>query len=161
MRYLLFALLVLFASCKTTSYFVVRHAEKAPATSMVTDVPLSEAGKERAMALKERLINEHVRYIYSTNYDRTRSTAMPLSDATGIPVEIYNPDDTGFVTNIKMLRGGNVLIVGHSNTVDNIVNELCGRTCVTADLTDIDYGDLFIVKKKGKRCSFERQHFGK
>ena len=161
MKYLLFAFVILLASCKTTSYFVVRHAEKAPASSMVKDVPLSEAGKERAIALKERLINENIRYIFSTNYDRTKSTAMPLSEATGIAVEIYNPDDSGFVKSVKLLKGGNVLILGHSNTVDDIVNELCGRTCVTADLTDSDYGDLFIVRKKGKTFFFDRQHFGK
>src|SRR6188474_2029828 len=123
----LFLAMIFFLSCKTTTYYIVRHAEKESSTtmsanSMTSDVPLSEAGKQRAAALKTALQKEDIKYIFSTNYIRTKSTAQPLADAINVPVEIYDPKYPGFVNKIKSLDG-NVLVVGHSNTVDDLVNE--------------------------------------
>ena len=166
MNKLIFILAVLFLlSCKTTTYYIVRHAEKETPTAMsnttmTSDVPLSEAGKQRAEALKEILQNENIKHIYSTNFVRTKSTAQPLADTIHVPVEIYDPKDPAFISKLKSLDG-NVLIVGHSNTVDDLVNELSGKKEINGDLPDTEYGDLFIVKKKGSKITFEKKHFGK
>jgi phosphohistidine phosphatase SixA len=145
-------------SCKTTSYYIVRHAEKETST-MTSDVPLSDAGKQRAQALKELLQKENIKYIFSTNYIRTKSTAQPLADAIHVPVEIYDPKDQQFISKLKSLKG-NALIVGHSNTVDDLVNQLAGKKEINGDLPDSEYGDLFVVKKKGRKLTFEKKHFG-
>jgi len=145
-------------SCKTTTYFVVRHAEKESNT-MSSDVPLSAAGKQRAEALKDLLRNENIRFIYSTNYIRTKSTAQPLAESKGMDIQVYDPADTAFVGRIRKSNAGNLLIVGHSNTVDDLVNKLVGETKLS-DLPDAQYGDLFVVKRKGKKYSFEKKHFG-
>jgi hypothetical protein len=52
-----------------------------------------------------------------------------------------------------------VLVVGHSNTVDDIVNGLMGVKTLS-DLPETQYGDLFIVKRKKGRYSFEQGRFG-
>jgi 2,3-bisphosphoglycerate-dependent phosphoglycerate mutase len=154
---------VVLVSCKTSSYYIVRHAEKenptAMSSTMTTDVPLSEAGKQRAQALKELLVKENIKYVFSTNYIRTKSTVQPLVGIINVPIEIYDPKDPQFVSKLKDLNG-NALIVGHSNTVDDLVNELTGNKEIPADLQDSEYGDLFVVKKKGKRITSERKHFG-
>jgi phosphohistidine phosphatase SixA len=155
---------VFFLSCKTTTYYIVRHAEKESSAtmasnSMASDVPLSEAGKQRAEALKDVLQKENIKYIFSTNYIRTKSTVQPLSNAINIPIEFYDQKDAGFVGKLKSLDG-NVLIVGHSNTVDDLVNELAGKKEINGDLPDSEYGDLFVVKKKGNTLTFEKKHFG-
>jgi broad specificity phosphatase PhoE len=160
----LFLATIFFLSCKTTTYYIVRHAEKESSTTMsantmTSDVPLSEAGKQRAAALKTALQEENIKYIFSTNYVRTKSTAQPLADAINVPIEIYDPKDPGFANKIKSLDG-NALVVGHSNTVDDLVNELAGRKEIKDDLPDSEYGDLFIVKKKGNKLRFETKHFG-
>jgi phosphohistidine phosphatase SixA len=152
-------------SCKTTSYYIVRHAEKQSsatmaASTMTTDVPLSNDGSERAEALAQMLKNEHIKHIFSTDYIRTKSTAQPLAQAINIPVEVYDPKDSQFIYRLKSLKE-NALIVGHSNTVDDLVNELMGRKEISGDLPDSAYGDLFVVKKRGKRIHFEKEHFGK
>lgn len=159
--YKLFIILstIVLLSCKTTTYYIVRHAEKEAATTMTTDVPLSSAGKQRSEALKDQLESKHITAIYSTNYVRTKSTAQPLADVIHVPIQTYNPQDTSFVTRL-MSMNGNILIVGHSNTVDDIVNKLTGKTEIPGDLPDSEYGDLFIVKKKGSHYSFEKGHFG-
>ena len=50
------------------------------------------------------------------------------------------------------------MVVGHSNTVDDIVNSLLGKK-VLNDLHDTQYGDLFMVKKKGKSLDYEARRF--
>lgn len=161
----IFLIAVLFSlSCKTTVYYIVRHAEKeTPSTmankTMTSDVPLSEAGKKRAEALKDLLQKENIKHIYSTNFIRTKSTAQPLADAIHVPIETYDPKDSNLIPKLKSL-GGNILIVGHSNTVDDLVNELTGKKQINGDLQDSAYGDLFVVKKQGNKTSFEKRHFG-
>jgi len=137
---------VCFASCSRTVY-IVRHAEKAPSGSaanmMEDDPPLSDAGKVRALVLKSELSGKHIRHIYSTNTVRTRSTAEPLSQAIKIDIGIYKNIDS-LIDIIKSTKG-NALVVGHSNTVDDIVNKLCGQVKIESDLKDGEYDNLFIA----------------
>ncbi|HEY1113158.1 MAG TPA: phosphoglycerate mutase family protein [Chitinophagaceae bacterium] len=159
-RTLLIVLLLSATSCSST-YYIVRHAEKeAPANVMTSDVPLSAAGKERAEALKGELLGKNIRRIYSTNYIRTRETAQPLSGATGVAIETYDPRDSTILNRLKSLDKGHVLVVGHSNTVDDLVNGLTGKKLLQ-DLPDTQYGDLFVVKKRGKNYRYVLKHFGK
>lgn len=148
-------------ACSSTSYFIVRHAEKETQNAnMSSDVPLSAEGKERAKALEAKLHNQKLQHIYSTNTLRTKSTAQPLSDLTGVSIQTYDHRDTTFVSKIKALPKGNVLIVGHSNTVDDLVNQFYPQAQLK-DLPDSQYGDLFIIKRKGQRYSLKVDHFGK
>ena len=160
-RIILFLIVIGFSSCNTDTidYYIVRHAEKAPVDTVTksSDVPLSDKGKRRAEGLKEELKNKGIRYIYSTNTIRTKATAEPLSKAIGVSVKIYNTDDTSFVEKLKSLKG-NVLIVGHANTVDDLINALTGKALLK-DLKDSQYGDLFIVHKKGGNTTYEVKRF--
>ena len=158
---LIYSLIAIFLlSCKSTTFFIVRHAEKEAATTMTSDVPLSEAGKQRAIALKDLLQNEKIRHIYSTNYIRTKATAQPLAETLGLTIQTYDPRDTSFMSKVRNVSNSNVLIVGHSNTVDDLVNKMTGETHVPGDLPDSQYGDLYVIKKKGGKYMFERRHFG-
>jgi 2,3-bisphosphoglycerate-dependent phosphoglycerate mutase len=154
-------ILLIFSSC-SQSYYIVRHAEKATAeTNMNSDVSLTDAGQRRAEALKEILKKKKIGYVYSTNTIRTKSTVQPTADYFKLTIEIYGPmPDTTFITKIKALKK-NTVIVGHSNTVDDIVNKLCGEVKINGDLKETEYNDLFIVKKKGKRYVFYSQKYGK
>jgi phosphohistidine phosphatase SixA len=157
-------ILFVFASCRQT-YYIVRHAEKetadAAATMMKNDPPLTEAGKQRAGDLKEILKTKKIGYIFSTNYIRTRSTAEPTRAHFKLATETYNPmPDSAFISKLKSLKK-NVLIVGHSNTVDDLVNKLCGQIKIPSDLPDSAYGNLFVVTKKGNTWYFENRKFGK
>ena len=153
--------LILFTSCSRNTCYIVRHAEKAAANAnMSSDVPLSAEGEQRAQNLKTLLQDQSFAAIFSTPYIRTQSTAKPLSDAKGVPVQLYSPKDTvdQFITLVKTIQKGNVLIVGHSNTVDDIVNKMMGQSLLT-DLAETEYNNLFIIKRKGKKYMFERRTF--
>lgn len=163
-RVILYSAIVFFASCSSVKYYVVRHAEKAtPSDGIVmntpNDPPLSSAGKVRAIELLEILKAEKIMNIFSTNTIRTTSTAQPLSDLRGLKIELYNSRDS-LVEKLKAFRKGNSLIVGHSNTVDDIVNKLCGEIKVPKDLPDSEYDNLYMVKKKGKKIIFENKNYG-
>jgi phosphohistidine phosphatase SixA len=168
MKYILLILVVFLYSCGNT-YYIVRHAEKAkgidPATMMTaTDPPLTLEGQERTLKLKEILSGKNVRHFYSTNTLRTISTAKPLKELflnTTIKIYSSKPDSMdAFIQELKSIRKGNVLVVGHSNTVDDIANKLCGKTVVPGDLKDNEYDNLFIVKRKGKGFVFKAEKYG-
>jgi broad specificity phosphatase PhoE len=154
---LLYFLLFL-SACKTSHVYVVRHAEKETNT-MISDVPLSAAGKERALALAAMLGKRPITHFYSTNYSRTFYTIAPLADAKGVLVEIYSTVDSAFIEKVKSSKGSDVLIAGHSNTVDDIVNRLTGEKTLT-DLADSAYGDLFILTRKKGQYQLTRKRFG-
>src|SRR6185503_1946551 len=144
---------VILSSCSSVKYYIVRHAEKetpSAGTTMSTpnDPPLSSAGRVRAIELRETLKNKGIRYIFSTNTTRTISTAQPLNELEGdTQIEIYNTKDSldFFIDKLKSIQKGNSLIVGHSNTVDDIVNKLVGEIKVPKDLPDSEYDNLYIV----------------
>jgi len=153
-------IVLIFSSC-THTYYIVRHAEKATQeANMSSDVPLTQQGKQRAEQLKEFLKNKKIGLVYSTNTIRTKSTAQPTADYFHLPIETYGPrPDSAFIALLKSKKK-NTLIVGHSNTVDDIVNMLAGRKEVPGDLPDSEYDNLFILKKKGKRFNYSVIKYG-
>ena len=160
---ILFTIACLFFLSCTRTVYIVRHAEKAQASDSLpnmslTDPPLSEPGKVRAMSLKNELAGKHISHIYSTNTIRTFYTADPLSKSLNIPTKVYSNIDS-LVTVLKNSKG-NSLVVGHSNTVDDIANKLAGKIYVNGDLKDNEYDNLFIVRFRGKKASFERRKYG-
>lgn len=167
MKIILLLLIVGLASCSQTIY-VVRHAEKATPPANATQAEkanpgLSEAGQARAVALQQRLANAGIKRIYSTNYKRTLQTATPLANADKLTIVTYHPSFDSlpaFAERIKNKRKGNVLIVGHSNTIDNIANALTGSTVVPADIPETDYNNLFIITRKGKKYHFKAEKYG-
>jgi 2,3-bisphosphoglycerate-dependent phosphoglycerate mutase len=169
MKFYLVFLSLSMAGCQSQQFFIVRHAEKAVVSPeqgkmMESNPPLSEAGKVRAFVLRDELKSENVRHIFSTNTLRTISTAQPLQEQNKIQsIGLYSSSrdslDT-FIVRIKSITKGNVLVVGHSNTVDDLVNKLTGRNDVPGDLQDAEYDNLFIVTKKGKKMLFARKKYG-
>ena len=145
------------------TYYIVRHAEKSTndsASMMSSDPPLSSAGKERAKALRDVLKKKDIHYIFATNTVRAKATAEPLSKAKNITIQLYGPKpDSAFIRLLKSLKG-NTLLVGHSNTVDDIVNALCGKPLLN-DLPDAAYDNLFIVTNNNGQYELKQEKYGK
>lgn len=154
--FLLVAIVVL-ASCQHT-YYVVRHAEKQE-TPQMPDPPLTAHGEAMAQNLKTILLHKKIKHIYATNFKRTMGTAAPLSEAIGVSPVTYGPrPDNAFIEQLKNLKH-NTLVVGHSNTVDDIVNGLAGSTKINGDLSETDYGGLYVVTVKGKKIYFKKLNY--
>lgn len=132
-----------------TTVVVVRHAEKS--TDDPRDPSLSAAGQERARALTAVLKNAGVTDIYTTQYKRTRQTAEPFAHQSGISILERPINATNSASYARDLAreiltksaGKGVLVVGHSNTVPEIVKALSG-SAVPA-ITDPEYDHIFIV----------------
>jgi broad specificity phosphatase PhoE len=138
--------------------FLVRHAERAPTPApapaaapapakahgmMADDPPLSQAGEQRAAKLAAMLASSGIRHVYTSEYRRTRQTAAPLANALHVtPVMAAASDPGRLVARVKADQG-NVLIVGHSDTVPDLLKKLGVRATVT--IADGDYDNLFVV----------------
>jgi broad specificity phosphatase PhoE len=125
--------------------FLVRHAERADGapganTAMVTDPDLSDAGRARAASLATALKDAKITAIYATEFKRTQQTAAPLAKALGLTVTIVSEPE--LVDRLKTSKG-NVLVVGHSNTVPEIIKALGVTTPVT--IGDNDFDNMFLV----------------
>jgi broad specificity phosphatase PhoE len=125
--------------------------------------PLNEAGKVRALVLRDELKNKNIKHIFSTNYARTLATAEPLANELKLPVQLYNPskDSLGtFVGKLMTIRNGNVLVVGHSNTIDDLVNELLKEKKFPGDPSDKVYEKMYIIQRKGNKMIYSERIFG-
>ena len=145
-------------SCQYHSYYIVRHAEKeAAGSNMSSDVPLSAEGRERSHKLWALMSGKDLIAVYSTNTIRTKSTVQTIADYYNLPVKIYGPrPDSAFFAKLKKWKSHNVLIVGHSNTVDDIVNGLLGKNKLK-DLDDSEYNHLFIVRMRKNKSFLIKQ----
>ena len=142
-----------------TTLFLVRHAEKAIDGS--ADPVLTPAGAARAEELAYMLGHVKLDAVYSTPYSRTKQTVLPTAKQKGLEVKLYKPGEKDFLKKVlEEYPGGAVLIVGHSNTIPGLANEL---TCHSEfrDLDDATYDNLFIasVPVEGKAVIL-RMRFG-
>ncbi|RZK50614.1 MAG: histidine phosphatase family protein [Pedobacter sp.] len=166
-RKLLLMLLVLVFTApvfaqKATTIWIVRHAEKDGTNPKAADPDLSEEGKMRAMALQKELKGEKIDSIYTTNYKRTKLTALPLADRMGITLKTYNPAMQKQLAEyiLKHGEGKKYLVVGHSNTIQELIIAF-GLEKPVKDLTEEDYDYLFEVTIKGDKKEVKVNHYGK
>lgn len=141
--------------------FVVRHAERADAGGagggmMANDPDLSEAGRARAESLATLLRDAGITAIYATEYKRTQQTAAPLATSIGVSVTTVSAKETAALVAKIKAAAGNVLVVGHSNSVPDIVKALGVAAPVT--VADADYDNLFIVRL-GDKPTVVRLHY--
>ena len=126
------------------TYTVVRHAEKT--SDDPRDPSLSAAGQARAEALARRFSTTRLTAAYATAFKRTQQTAQPAAAASGIAITTYDASQPAadFAAELRRTHArGNVLVVGHSNTVPGIVAALCA--CTVAALDESRYGDVYEV----------------
>ena len=154
-RLLVTAVLIALASVASgqQTILLVRHAEKATEANEPS-VPLSEAGTARAARLAKMLASAGVTAVYATDTVRARRTGEPLAKAAGLEVRIYPPKDPNGKPAPRLLLDrrkkeephGVVLVVGHSNTVPEILAALGYPEKVEIPATQFD--DLFVVVPK-------------
>jgi len=134
-----------------TTVVVVRHAEKLDLPG--DDDPLDpDAGVARAQTLTHVLEHTGVTAVYATGWVRTQDTAQPTAAAAGLAVLPY-ADAAALADTIRADHsGGVVLVVGHSNTVTTILEELGGDP--VGLIADSDYDNLFVVTLR--RCGGTR-----
>ena len=143
---------------KATTVFLVRHAEKADVPG--SDPPLSEAGRARAEALARLLQSAGVKAVLTSQFQRTQQTAEPLAKRLGVaasavplavktsnPREVTEESIRELTKRVEAHAGGAVLIVGHSNSVPEVIRALGGD--VVPKIDEGSFDDLFVVTVYG------------
>ena len=125
---------------------LVRHAERAGCTS--PEVGISDMGRCRAELLAGMLADAGVRHIFTTEVARTQQTAAPLARKLSLTPEVVPAKDVDvLVAKLRSAPAGAALVVGHSNTVPEIIQRLGGGA--VAPIGDSDYDRLFVVTLTG------------
>jgi broad specificity phosphatase PhoE len=146
----IFAVVTVWAwfTANSTTIVVIRHAEKD--TANVADPALSPAGEARA-ALLARLFGNaqgpgRLDAIYVSDTLRSRMTAAPLAERLGlVPIVDGSDQPKGLVRRVlKENSGKRVIIVGHVNTVPEIVALLSDRSDIPK-MDERDFGAMYVV----------------
>jgi len=133
---------------------IVRHAEKAASDG--GDPDLSPAGRARAEALARILKDSGITAIFTSEFKRTQETAAPTAASTSIATTVVPAKDpAALVAKLHQLNG-NALVVGHGNTIPNIIKALGINAPI--NIPDADYSELLIVTLGDKPQLF-RLHY--
>ncbi|MES2319127.1 MAG: histidine phosphatase family protein [Pseudomonadota bacterium] len=128
------------AFAEPTIIYVSRHGEKSLEGK---DPDLSAQGQARARTLAVILRKVGIKNIFSSNTKRTQQTAQPLAAQAGVEVQLYDPSKPALVIDkIKALTGP-TLLVGHSNTVPDLVKMLGGAA--GTPIADDEFDRLYQV----------------
>jgi broad specificity phosphatase PhoE len=103
---------------------LIRHAERV--STMSADALLTPAGEERARQLADVLKDANIQRIYVTDLRRTQQTAEPIAARLHLtPIVIAKKEMDALLGQLRK-AGDNetVLVVGHSDTVPQIVERL-------------------------------------
>lgn len=125
--------------------FIVRHAEKA--SNDEKDPDISEAGRARAQKLAAIVKEAGIEAIYVSEFKRTQQTAEPLARQLKVkPEAIPAGDQATLLEKLKSAKGSS-LVVGHGNTIPDLIKAL-GLTD-QVQINESDYDNLFIVVRDG------------
>jgi broad specificity phosphatase PhoE len=127
-----------------TTLLLVRHAERAAGQDALT-----AAGLARAAELAHVGERAGVAAVYHSDTVRTRDTAQPLAKALGL-VAIERPA-TAIASLVSEIlarhRGETVLVVGHGNTVPQIIGEAGGPAL--PNIGEDEFDNLFVLTTWG------------
>lgn len=156
---LLVGLLAATPALAQNTVLLVRHAERADdgmAAPASADPDLSDAGLARAKSLAAMLKDAAITEIFVTEFKRTRQTAEPLAKLLALtPTVVSSKDTTGLFARVKAAKG-NVLVVGHSNSIPVVMKSLGVTETVT--IGETDYDNLFVVSR-GANTSMVRLRY--
>ncbi|WP_299212105.1 phosphoglycerate mutase family protein [uncultured Dokdonia sp.] len=171
MRYVfpfVFLFVVSLTSCKeatvtvpeditTTTYYLIRHAEKDRTDSENRDPSLTEEGLARATNWATIFKDVPFDKVYSTDYTRTKETATPTATQKGLELQTYDPS-TLFDANFeKETKGKTVLVVGHSNTTPMFANAILNEERFQ-HIDDSNNSNLYIITLIGEEKSVQLLH---
>lgn len=134
------------AGVKTVILFV-RHAE--PDTSVAgNNPPLSPEGHARARALVQAVQKAtdgmKIQVIFTTQFLRTYETAQPLAEALSLKPKTFQAGNTfEAATRLRKYKRRAVLVVGHRNTIPEMIHYLTGKEIppIAAD----EYDSIFVI----------------
>ena len=146
-------------AAQPTTIYLVRHAEKNTSDPGNADPDLSEAGRERAEALRRLLADVKFDQVIVSHMKRTMQTVESLLPAGAKPMVLDGQDAQSLPQELRNeLRGKTVLVCGHSNTLPQIMKSIGVNEPIAIDENTFDV--LYIVTLSGSQVSVQRLHYG-
>jgi broad specificity phosphatase PhoE len=146
--------LFFFIACtpdQTTTYYLIRHAEKDRIDKTNSNPPLNKKGLKRAERWSFYFKDIKLDAIYATSYHRTQQTAAPTAADKKLKVQSYDPNRLYDVDFKEATKGKTVLIVGHSNTTPVFANKIISENNemlpknLYPSMDDNDNFSLFVI----------------
>ena len=134
-----------------THFFFVRHADRLAEP----EDGLTQAGMDRAERLGEIMKDADLNLVFTTNTNRTRTTAEKVRmhyPNIPLPIPDYSTDDNAetawLAQQLRENRGKHIFVVGHSDTVLRMIRKLVRadnplRPTLGQELNG--FGDFFVV----------------
>ena len=136
-------------SATTTTVVLIRHAEKQ--LGAIDDAPLTPQGELRAARLAQMFGDANafgrVQRIYVSDTRRSQQTAAGLAQRLNLkPVVVDGKSSSSEFARrvLRENRGGLAIIVGHSNTVPQLVAALSDANDVPA-IEDQEFDTMYVV----------------
>lgn len=134
--------------------FIVRHAEKGSTGGK--DPDLSAEGQKRADALARILKDSQITSVFVTEFKRTQETATPTAKAAHVSPTVVSGKDTGALVEKLRALNGNALVVGHGDTIPDLLKAL--GIAAPVNIPDDDYSEIFVVLA-GNQPQLVRLHY--
>ncbi len=134
--------------------FLVRHAEKASTGG--NDPDLSLAGQKRADTLARILRDSQITAVFVTEFKRTQETAAPTAKAAHLSPTVVPANDIGALVEKLRALNGNALVVGHGNTIPDLLKAL--GIAISVSIPEDDYTEIFAVSV-GDAAQLLRLHY--
>ena len=134
--------------------FIVRHAEKASVGGK--DPELSVQGQKRAEALANILKDSQITAVFVSEFKRTQETAAPTARAAHVNPTVVPANDIGVIAEKLRTLNGNALVVGHGNTITDVLRAL--GTATPVNIPEDDYTEMFAVAV-GDTLQLVRLHY--
>ncbi|MGD9264457.1 MAG: phosphoglycerate mutase family protein [Lysobacterales bacterium] len=131
--------------------YLVRHAEKQDDGSR--DPALTAEGQQRADKLAAWLEDKSIENVWSSDFQRTRDTALPTAGKLGLGLNLYDPLKHPVLIRNLLGQRHTALVVGHSNTIPKLARMLC--ECEIADMDEDEYDRLIVITGNGDQVQAE------
>jgi len=95
--------------------------------------------------LKDLLEDNGIDHIYASVFNRTQLTAAPLANEINKSLIIYSLDTTqALADQLKRYSGSDILIVGHTNNIPEIIRYLSDESI--SPIGEPDFDNIYIVE---------------
>ena len=142
----LFAALLLGSGLQAqeTRVILLRHAERQSLWD--EDSPLSEAGKQQAKLLVQRMERYHPAALYASDRLRTRQTMAPLAAALKMEIQVRDRESGADLAAelLKAHRGESILICWHHDRMKQVAKALGVKGPIPA-WSLFDYGKYWVI----------------
>ncbi|WP_347374406.1 phosphoglycerate mutase family protein [Aequorivita sp. Q41] len=138
----------------SATYYLIRHAEKVRTNPTDPDPSLAIKGMLRAKRWAEYFEPFKIDNIYITKYIRTKQTISFVAQQKQLSPIVYIPNTLYSEAFLNKTNHKTTLIVGHSNTIPQLVNKLIGEEKFE-NMDDTDNATLFKVTIDGNSKKVE------